>query len=362
MIWTRRTFVSALSAAAVVAPKFSSVAVAEAPSGSFRAFVGASDGTVMAYRVSDGAWRQDGAAVVAASPRGLALHPTLPVLYATDAVDGHGDRPRGSVAAFRVTGSGLAAMNVEGMALSATAPSHLSVVDDVLLVSSAGGGAYNAFGLAEDGALLPVASALKQIGSGPHVLQEKAHPHASVAGELGAYASDFGSDRVNHLVFTEGIASVASRVSLPAGSGPGHLVLAGSHLVVASRLSAGLTVLPVDQTSGRLEAAVHALPVALAECGPLAVNGSGNRIYLAGVDHAGETVVASFGLSSGGRLRALQSVTVAGAGRPEQMVLAGKELLLAGAGGVSRIPVFAGRLGEGALVLPKAGAVSLVVG
>lgn len=352
MIWTRRTFVSALGAAAVVAPKMSALAVAEAPArGTFRAFVGASDGTVAAYRVSDGAWTVEGQSVAVASPRGLALHPMLPVLYATDAVDGHEDRPRGSVAAFRVTGAGLEAMNVEGMALSATAPSHLSVVDDLLLVSSAGGGAYNAFGLAADGALLPVQSALKLIG---------ATPHASIAGELGAYASDAGSDRVNHLVFSDGIASVASRVSLPAGSGPGHLVLAGSRLVVASRLAPALTVLPVDGATGGLETAVHHLPVTMAEAGPLVA--AGGRVYLAGVDRGGETVVASFGLSVSGRLRALQSVALPGAGRPEQMVLAGKELLVAGEGGVSRIRLVDGRMGEASIVLPKAGVVSLVLG
>jgi hypothetical protein len=350
MIWTRRTFVSALGAAAVVAPRVS-IAATVPVGGSYRAFVGAADGSVTAYRVSSGTWTAWGEPVALGSPRGLALHPALQVLYATDAVDGHGDRPRGSVAAFRVGADGLERMNVEGMALSATGPAHLSVVEDMLLVSAAGGGAYNAFGLGADGALLPVQSALKQIGG---------TPHASVAGEMGAYASDFGADRVNHLVFVDGIASVASKVSLPEGSGPGHLRLAGDYLVVASRVSAALTVLPVDKATGRLEAAVHVLPVAMAECGPLVVSGA--RIYVAGVQFSGETVVGSFGISSSGRLRALQMVVVAGAGRPEQMAVVGGELLVAGSAGVTRVPVVGGRLGESSVVLSRDGVVSLVLG
>jgi len=361
-IWTRRTFVSALGAAAVVAPRVSAVASSStgvSSGGKYRAFVGASDGSLAAYRVDGGRWTPVGDAVAVGSPRGLALHPTLAVLYATDAVDGHGNRPRGSVAAFRVTSAGLEKINVEGTALSSTGPSHLSVVDDMLLVSAAGGGAYNAFSLAGDGAILPVQASLKQIGFGPHVSQETASPHASVVGELGAYSSDLGADRVNHLVFADGLVRVASKVSLPAGSGPGHLALAGTRLVVASRLRPGLTVLPVDAATGRLETALHHLELAMAEAGPLVA--IGDRVYVAGVDRAGETVVASFGLSSGGRLRALQVISAAGAGKPEQMVAGDGELLLAGAGGVTRVPVVGGRLGEASVVLKKAGAVSLVV-
>jgi hypothetical protein len=359
-IWTRRTFVSALGAAAVVAPRWAEAAAAGGTvGGRYRAFVGASDGSLAAYRVDGGRWASLGGAVAVERPLGLALHPTLPVLYATDAVDGHGDRPRGSVAAFRVTADGLEAINVEGTALSSTGPSHLSVVDDMLLVSAAGGGAYNAFALGGDGAILPVQASLKQIGGGPHALQERAAPHASVAGELGAYSSDLGADRVNHLVFADGLVRVASRVSLPAGSGPGDLALAGSWLVVASRLRPGLTVLPVDGSTGALETAVHAVDLEMAEAGPLVV--SGGRVYVAGVDRGGETVVAAFGLARTGRPRALQVVTAEGAGRPEQMVAADGELLLAGSGGVTRVPVVGGRMGAASLVLKKAGVVSLVV-
>lgn len=354
-IWTRRTFVSALGAVAVVAPRVSAVASAALPAGGrYRAFVGASDGSLAAYRVDGGRWASVGEAMVVENPRGLALHPTVPVLYATDAVDGHGNRPRGSVAAFRMTTSGLEKINVEGTALSSTGPSHLSVVDEMLLVSAAGGGAYNVFSLAGDGAILPVQASLKQIGA-----DGMASPHASVVGELGAYSSDLGADRVNHLVFADGLVRVASKVSMPAGSGPGHLALAGSWLVVASRMRPGLTVLPVDGATGVLETASHHVDLAMAEAGPLVATGT--RVYVAGVDRAGETVVASFGLSSGGRLRALQLVTAVGVGKPEQMVLGDRELLLAGAGGVTRVPVVGGRLGEAAIVLKKAGVVSLVV-
>ena len=43
------------------------------------------------------------------------------------------------------------------------------------------------------------------------------------------------------------------------------------------------------------------------------------------------------------------------------MLLGDRELLMAGAGGVTRVPVVGGRLGEAAIVLKKAGVVCLVV-
>ena len=358
--WNRRTFLSAASAAGAAAI-WQQLLIAEplpVPSpergASFLACVGfsASDAPatqcIETYRVEGGQWVQLGSALPCEAPSALVMHPTLPVLYVVHSTGQYLGLPRGSVSAFAVVASSGALMPLSRrpLALSATYPEYAAISRDgrTLLVSASGGGSYNVFSLAADGAILPDLHALKQTGSGPHALQMTAYPHAVVfhPSGLAAYASDLGSDRINHITFAEGSPSVASRVSLIPGDGPGHIALHPSCkvLVICNQLCPALTVIPIDEKTGRLHLGFQHFALDAKVAGPLAFGLSNDYMYVAGSAGSGETFVLAFHMDLRSfQLRTKAVIQVPSISWPEHLLVHKRELLLIGTGGVASLPL-----------------------
>jgi 6-phosphogluconolactonase len=322
--------------------------------------------------VEAGRWITTDAPMQCESLRSLALHPKLTVLYAAHSTALDGGLPRGSVSAiaFDPASGVLRLLGRQALSLSATRPEHLAVSPDgrTLLVSASGGGAYNFFSLAADGAILATPYALKQTGCGPHPLQGTACPHVAVFHSRGsaAYGSDLGADRINHIAFNRDLPTVRSRVSLAPGGGPAYVVLHPSDelLVVTNRLRPALTVIPIDINSGNLLSPVEHIAVDAELGGPLAMSRSGDRVYMANTRCSGESVVSVFRLArSAGRLRLLQQTPVPRFLNAEQLLRVGDQLLLVGAGGVVSLPLDLGTglVGEPMVALKEPGAVSVAV-
>lgn len=381
--WSRRTFIAAAGLTAVdsimtrhatAEPSPKPVAQASAP---FIAYVGfaaprnsASD-RIESYRVSERRWANIGEPFRHRAPRALALHPKLPILYAVHGNAQYQYLPRGSVSAYTIDPSGgLAPAGREPLSLSATYPEYFAVSPDgkAMLVSSAGGGSYNLFSVTAEGTLLPTPYALKQTGSGPHPLQTRARPQAVLfhSSGLAAYATDLGADRVNQLTLTDGILTIASRVSLSPGSGPSHIALhpSGNLMVVSSQLRPALTVFPLTQQLGKLGTPSQQVAIDADACGPIAMNHAGNRVYVAARRSSGETFVSTYGLSSAtGKLRPMMRMHIGRFGSVEQIALLNDQLLLAGASGIASLPIDrrSGVLGEASLVVGRPGAVSIAL-
>lgn len=151
-------------------------------------------------------------------------------LYVANGVSHYGNLPRGSVEAYAVdakTGR-LALINRVPLSLSATSPTDLAVAPNgrSIVVAVHGGGAYNLLLLEEDGSLGRVTGILKEIGSGPHPLQDAAHPSAVKFDSEGrVLTADQGNDKLSVLTISDGGLRVAGRCEVTPGGGPGCLAL-----------------------------------------------------------------------------------------------------------------------------------------
>ena len=169
-------------------------------------------------------------------------------LYVANGVAQYGNLPRGSVEAYAIdkaTGR-LELMNRVPLSLSGISPRDLVVAPDgrSVVVAVHGGGAYNVLSLDEDGRLGPVSGILKEIGSGPHPLQDAAHPAAVTFDHAGrVLAADQGSDRLSVFALRDGGLTASSRFEVTAGSGPSSVVLHpdGRQVYVAHALNGSVS-------------------------------------------------------------------------------------------------------------------------
>jgi 6-phosphogluconolactonase len=151
-------------------------------------------------------------------------------LYVANGVSQHRNLPRGSVEAYTIdaTTGRLRLKNRVPLSLSATSPADLAVAPNgsSIVVAVHGGGAYNVLLLEEDGSLGRVTGILKEIGAGPHPLQDAAHPSAVKFDREGrVLTADQGNDKLSVLTLSDGGLRVAGRCEVTPGSGPGCLVL-----------------------------------------------------------------------------------------------------------------------------------------
>jgi 6-phosphogluconolactonase len=190
----------------------------------------------------------------------VALHPSRNVVYAAYDTEEYLGLPGASIAAFAIEESSRSFVQLSrrALTLSATHPRHVSTSPDgeTVLVSVSGGGAYNSFEAAADGSLLGPPHVLKLTGCGPHPLQHSAQPVFSAFHRSGryAYACDFGSDRIDHVAFVDGVPRIESRASLLPGSGPCHVAVHTSehYIAIVSHLRPLVTIIEINPQSGRL--------------------------------------------------------------------------------------------------------------
>jgi 6-phosphogluconolactonase len=170
----------------------------------------------------------------ASAPSFLAVHPTLPVLYAV------GESDRGTVCVFARAGDGtlspLAQRPSEG-----SAPCHLAVdpTGTRLAVANYGDGTVSVHGIDESGLLTD-----KWI----FPYREGAHAHQAVFGPDGVlHVSDLGSDEIRrYLVGDEVVPHPAGPVRLASGMGPRHMAWSGGHWYVAGELDGTVRVYEVS--------------------------------------------------------------------------------------------------------------------
>jgi len=140
------------------------------------------------------------------NPSFLAVHPTLPVMYAVSEVADADGKPTGAVLALALddaTGT-LTAKNHESS--GGGGPCHVSIdrTGQVALAANYGGGSVICFGLTADGSLEPVVAGspggfIQHEGKGPNPQrQEKPHGHSIYPTADGRFAvtCDLGADRV----------------------------------------------------------------------------------------------------------------------------------------------------------------------
>jgi 6-phosphogluconolactonase (cycloisomerase 2 family) len=206
-------------------------------------------------------------------------------LYAANGVSQHGNLPRGSVEAYTInaTTGQLALKNRVPLSLSATSPTDLAVAPDgrSLVVAVHGGGAYNLLLLEEDGRLGRVTGILKEIGAGPHPLQDAAHPSAvKFDGNGRVLTADQGNDKLSVLTLSDGKLHVAGRCEVTPGRGPSCLVLHpdGGRLYVAHALTGLVSTYTYDAT-GLLEHKQTVGTSGVGEVAALAIHPAGEMLF-----------------------------------------------------------------------------------
>ncbi len=174
------------------------------------------------------------------NPSFLALHPTLPVLYAVSEIADLDGKPTGGITSFVIdeTNGHLSEQSVQPS--GGKGPCHLSVdrTGSVLLAANYGGGSAICLGLAADGSLKPVTPPpgdgpggfLQHSGSGPNQGRQQApHGHSIDPTPDGRFAisCDLGADRVFVHALDLKAATLASHSQAPTrpGGGPRHFAL-----------------------------------------------------------------------------------------------------------------------------------------
>ncbi|MEU4833955.1 beta-propeller fold lactonase family protein [Streptosporangium sp. NPDC023615] len=204
---------------------------------------------------------------VASGPSFLAVHPTLPVLYAA------GEAERGTVGTFGRGDDGalspLAQRSSEG-----SSPCHLAVdpTGTRLAVANYGDGTVSVHGL--DPAGLP-----EQVWIFPY--REGAHAHQAVFGPDGVlYVSDLGAGEVRrYLVGETVVPHPDGPVRLAEGMGPRHMARAGDHWYVTGELDG--TVRVYDDGWRELRAVPATGTGRHNEPSHLEVSASGELVYVA---------------------------------------------------------------------------------
>jgi len=174
------------------------------------------------------------------NPSFLALHPTLPVLYAVSEIADLDGKPTGGITSFVIdeTTGHLSEQSVQPS--GGKGPCHLSVdrTGSALLAANYGSGSAICLGLAADGSLRPVTPPqgtgpggfLQHSGSGPNQGRQQApHGHSIDPTPDGRFAisCDLGADRVFVHALDTKAATLASHSAAPTqpGGGPRHFAL-----------------------------------------------------------------------------------------------------------------------------------------
>jgi len=217
-------------------------------------------------------------AAPAVNPSFLALHPSLPVLYAVSEVANADGKPGGSVQAFAIDAATGSLTPLNHQSSGGSGPCHVSVDAGgrVALAANYSGGSAICLGLAADGSLKPV------VGGEPggllrHVYdrtgdvgfnlsrQEKPHGHSIDAAPDGRFAivCDLGLDKVfvHALDRERGTLTPHGFAATKAGAGPRHFAWhpSGRYGYCVNELDLTVTAFTFDPQAGAL-AEIETLP------------------------------------------------------------------------------------------------------
>ncbi len=206
-------------------------------------------------------------AAVAKNPSFLAVHPTLPVMYAVSEVADADGKPTGAVLSLAIDESTGTLESKNHQSSGGGGPCHISVdrTGQVALAANYGGGSVICLGLAADGSLEPVVAGspggfIQHEGKGPNPQrQEGPHGHSinPTADGRFAIACDLGLDKVLIHALDVGKATLAAHGfgrGTP-GAGPRHFAFHpnGRYGYAVNELDLTVTAFAFDPQAGTLK-------------------------------------------------------------------------------------------------------------
>lgn len=223
--------------------------------------------------------------IPADSPSWIARHPVLPVLYAVAEVDD------GHVHAFSLADGSLG-QDLGCGETGGAEPAHLAVDSSgrFLITANYSGGSISVHRLAEDGSITARTDLVEHTAHGDHPRQASAHPH--MVRQVGdrIVVIDLGGDGAYLYRLTDDGRLIRDDViTMPAGSGPRHMLSAGGRYYLTAELSGEVLCYNADrQFAGSVPASRSARPNQPSE---LASNGQ--YLYVA---NRGPNTVSVFAL------------------------------------------------------------------
>ena len=191
----------------------------------------------------------------------LALHPTLPILYAatTEKVAKKGD-PNGAVRAYHINRDEGTLELINQAPTGDSGTTHIAVAADgsVLAVCHYNGEGTSALAINKDGSLGDSLSRIAHHGSSVNEKrQTRPHPHGVAFCHCGSYlcVADLGNDHIEVFrVTSEKKLEQASFWQAAAGAGPRHVTFHpnGRWLYCINELNSTISVLDFDAKAGKL--------------------------------------------------------------------------------------------------------------
>ncbi len=294
-------------------------------------------------------------AAVAKNPSFLALHPTLPVLYAVSEAPGPDGKPAGAVMAYAIDKATGRLTLLNHQSSGGSGPCHLSVdrSGSVVVAANYGGGSTICLGLRADGSLEPVVAGATggfiQHGydrAGEAGInrsrQEKPHGHSADIDPDGrfAFVCDLGLDEVLVYALDTERATIQPHGSaaVKAGAGPRHFALhtGGRHAYCVNELDLTVTAFALDPQAGRLTPiqSLSTLPEGVTDrtgfsCAEIAVHPSGRFLY---ASNRGHDTIAVYCIDAATGKLTFQAAVPAGVQTPRHFAISpdGKHLLTEG--------------------------------
>lgn len=319
---------------------------AEDSIGHWRVYVGTYTGGISEgiysteFDAETGALREATLAAAMENPSFLAMHPSLPVLYAV----GESGADGGTVSAFRIEGEGGTLTPINRVSSVGGGPCHVAVSPSGrhAAVANYGGGSVIVFPLGDDGALGEASAFVQHEGKGPNPKrQEGPHAHGVYFDETGRhlFVVDLGLDKIMIYDFDDATGSLSPHdpphASVDQGEGPRHMAFhpKGRFAYVVNEMGNTVTAFAYESASGGLHSigTVPTLPESFSEentTAEIAVHPNGRLLY---ASNRGHDSIATYEIdSSSGKLRVIGHTSTGGA-TPRHFAIdpSGKYLLAA---------------------------------
>lgn len=182
----------------------------------------------------------------------LASHPSGSHLYAAS------ETAEGRIVALRPRPLGPPVPSSE-CGSGGAGPCYLAVHPSGRLAAAANyhSGGLGLLWIGPDGELAGLADVVDGFGSGPDLdRQSMPHPHCAVFPPSGRHliVADLGADTITSYAVDAGNGklTVITRVAVPPGTGPRHVVVAGGTLYATGELNTSVLALPFDAASGQI--------------------------------------------------------------------------------------------------------------